>query len=66
MKHLGAVETKPFTCAVRALARVEKVAGTWYTFISYPTRLSIRHFNNLRSIYRVGADLDSGRIAKVF
>jgi hypothetical protein len=47
-------------CPDSGLATVENLSLPWYNFNSRQTNLSIRHFNNLKSIRGRSPELDWG------
>jgi hypothetical protein len=54
-----------FTEPIRRLGRVENMAIPWYNFDSHQTNLSIRYFNNLKSIQQAQSGAGLGRVFKV-
>jgi hypothetical protein len=59
------VQNGTFTGAIRGFGRIEKAGLPWYNFDSRESNLSIRHFNNLKSIRRHRPELGWGRFFKV-
>jgi hypothetical protein len=51
------VQNGTFTAPILVLGRVEKEGFPWYNFDSRQTNLSIRHFNNLKSIHERSPEL---------
>jgi len=58
------VQNGTFTAPIRGFAWVEKKAFSWYNFDSRQTNLSIRYFNNLKSIRRRSPELGWGGFSK--
>src|SRR5271156_6656587 len=61
---LKPVQNGTFTGPIRGLGRVENVGLPWYNLNSLQTNLSIRHFNNLKSICRHSPELGWGGFSK--
>jgi hypothetical protein len=57
---LELVQNGTFTGAIRGLGREENMSLPWYNLNSRQTNLSIRHFNNLKSIRERSPELGWG------
>jgi hypothetical protein len=60
-----AVQNGAFTGPIPGPGRVEKAGLSWYNFDSRQSNLSIRHFNNLKSIQHSQSGAGLGRVFKV-